>query len=223
MTDIFKLKLMDDIQKSYKRNNLVVNTLVGISLCIAIFWLISYIYHEVADEYSSCYFFTNDYYMEDVNTIFLYAILLPLGIVTLMLLYDVLRPSIKSEMNTDEIRKRQIRYYCLSIPFILLSLIIIVLSIALHNANAQNDELMTEIEDRDSQIEELKKQIEDQELQISALRNYVTNLQNQANNAANAAARARQNLQDAEFWAQSGNAFQSNNSYNNAKRELNNW
>jgi len=106
---------------------------------------------------------------------------------------------------------------------VVLLIIIIIQGVVLHKANAQNDELTSEIEDRNSKIAKLKEEIENQELRMSALRNYNSNLQNQAYNAASATTRARQHLRDAEFWSQSGNEFFTGVEYDNAKRELDNF
>lgn len=90
-------------------------------------------------------------------------------------------------------------------------------------------ELEEESSEKDSRIEELKQEIDDKDLYISELEAYTRNLeirvsrsQTRANSLSSSMMNAQQNLNDAEFWGQTGDEFLSNVHYNNAKRDLNN-
>lgn len=87
-------------------------------------------------------------------------------------------------------------------------------------SNIRFNELEESITDKENTIAQLNQTISSQKQQITDMVSYVNGLESRNRQLASAANSARQNLDQAEFWARSGDDFFSRQHYNQAKSDL---
>ena len=87
-------------------------------------------------------------------------------------------------------------------------------------SNIRFNKLEESITDKENTIAQLNQTISSQKQQITDMVSYVNGLESRNRQLASAANSARQNLDQAEFWARSGDDFFSRQHYNQAKSDL---
>ena len=87
-------------------------------------------------------------------------------------------------------------------------------------SNIRFNKLEESITDKENTIAQLNQTISSQKQQLSDMVSYVNGLESRNRQLASAANSARQNLDQAEFWARSGDEFFTRHHYNEAKRDL---
>lgn len=87
-------------------------------------------------------------------------------------------------------------------------------------SNIRFNKLEESITDKENTIAQLNQIISSQKQQISDMVSYVNGLESRNRQLASAANSARQNLDQAEFWARSGDEFFTRQHYNQAKSDL---
>lgn len=87
-------------------------------------------------------------------------------------------------------------------------------------SNIRFNKLEESITDKENTIAQLNQTIDSQKQQLSDMVSYVNGLESRNRQLASAANSARQNLDQAEFWARSGDEFFTRQHYNQAKSDL---
>ena len=87
-------------------------------------------------------------------------------------------------------------------------------------SNIRFNKLEESITDKENTIAQLNQTISSQKQQLSDMVSYVNSLESRNRQLASAANSARQNLDQAEFWARSGDEFFTRQHYNQAKSDL---
>lgn len=87
-------------------------------------------------------------------------------------------------------------------------------------SNIRFNKLEESITDKENTIAQLNQTISSQKQQLSDMVSYVNGLESRNRQLASAANSARQNLDQAEFWARSGDEFFTRQHYNQAKSDL---
>lgn len=128
-------------------------------------------------------------------------------------------PTLNNKQNMKRVK--------LKLAFIVVSIICIILLIRTISFNSEVDDLNDELSEKNQQIEQLQETNYSLRSELGQMSNSLEDANRRANianmNAANAVRRmnaANSNLDQAEFWGQSGNDFMSGNSYDEARRQL---